>query len=312
MSVEQWLMTNGSDLVRVLFGFDALNPGSSVIRELAQLVDDGSGRKIAMDVLEWDQGESRWKAVLKPGQTPPFRSQGELAYDLFKRAETAAWWLISPAVSGVYCVDGFIAGERTRIALLAKLSDMVGRGSYKGPVLEWKTVDVNDARWVAVEKDLRRFGVVGVFRDHKPEHVAGFKELAQAPDAHHRYVALWALSKMADVPELRAGISEALRSAVTDPSQDVRSLVAGILDPTGASQRVAPKASHPPEPPRTAPRPIIAEGEAPPRPLAAAPPHSPLASQQERADIPRVVKVLLAIGGITLAAWIVLKALSIL
>ena len=181
MPIEQWLMTNGSDLVRVLFGF---NPDAGVIRELAQLVDDGSGHKIAMDVLEWDEGESRWKAVLKPDQTPPFKRPGELAYDLFKRAETAAWWLISPAISKVYCVDGFIAGDRTRIALLAKLSDMVGRGTYKGPVLEWKTLDVNDDRWVAVEKDLKRYGVCGLFYHHKPKDV----EELQSSRSHQKLI----------------------------------------------------------------------------------------------------------------------------
>jgi hypothetical protein len=73
MSAESWLLTNGSDLVRVLFGLDpALSLG--IARELAQLVDDGSGRLTTLDTLEWDEKDSKWKSVSKPNQRPRFKN----------------------------------------------------------------------------------------------------------------------------------------------------------------------------------------------------------------------------------------------
>jgi len=207
MSIEVWLRTNGIDLVRVLYGLEA--PGSNVITELSELVDDGSRRRISIYTLN-----DRLELVRQSNQLPPFKTDGELAYDLFKCSEIAAWWLINPAISTVYGFSGFVAGDRKCIALLAQLSDMVGRGAYRGHQL---TSDLS-----VVEADLKRYGVVGLFYNPQQADLEEFVKLATNSDPHHRYVALWALSNMSNAPQFAPKVQSALRSAAKDPSPNVR------------------------------------------------------------------------------------------
>jgi hypothetical protein len=140
---------------------------------------------------------------------------------------------------------GFVAGNRTCLALLGKLSDRVGPGTYKGDILSWENIDVNDDRWIVVETDLQRYGVCGFFHDPKKfeKDVAILLKLADAADPHTRFTALWALSKIAREPEFYAKILEKLTAASRDPSPQVREFVEKTLNPATHSSATIVKKS---------------------------------------------------------------------